>query len=116
MGDLRLETPLSMEEIEANFKDFDLFSNIEEGLKAALAYQRGEEVPGLVVHERSLPDVDAAEVRKSLSLTQRAFAAILGVSCRTVEAWESGRSNPAPTAKKLMYLIREDPTLVSKLQ
>ena len=116
MGDLRLETPLSMEEIEANFKDFDLFSNIEEGLKAALAYQRGEEVPGLVVHERSLPDVDAAVVRKSLSLTQRAFAAVLGVSCRTVEAWESGRSNPSPTARKLMYLIQEDHSLVAKLQ
>lgn len=116
MADLVLKTSLSMEELEDNFKNFDLFSELKQSLEEALAYQRGEEVPGLVVHERSLPDVDAAEVRKSLSLTQRAFAAILGVSCRTVEAWESGRSNPAPTAKKLMYLIREDPTLVSKLQ
>jgi len=104
-----------MEEIEENFKDFDLFSSMEEGLKAALAHHRGEEVPGLVVHERTLPDVDAAEVRKDLSLTQRAFAAVLGVSCRTVEAWESGRSNPSPTARKLIYLIREDHSLVQKL-
>lgn len=116
MDELVLETSLTPEEIEENFKDFDLFSSLKAGLEDALAYQRGEEVPGLVVHERTLPDVDAAEVRKDLSLTQRAFAAILGVSCRTVEAWESGRSNPTPTARKLMYLIQEDHSLVQKLK
>lgn len=115
MADLCFETPLSMDEIEENFKDFDLFSSMEEGLEAALAHHRSEEVPGLVIHERTLPDVDAAEIRKSLSLTQRAFAVILGVSCRTVEAWESGRSNPTPTARKLMYLIQEDHSLIQKL-
>lgn len=116
MDELKFETPLSMEEVEQNFKDFDLFSSLKEGLEDALAYQRGEEVPGIVVHERTLPDVDAAAIRKSLSLTQRAFAAILGVSCRTVEAWESGRSNPTPTARKLLYLIQEDHSLIQKLQ
>lgn len=116
MANLRLETPLSMEEIEENFEDFDLFSSMEEGLEAALAHHRGEEVPGLVVHERTLPDVDAAEVRRSLSLTQRAFAAVLGVSCRTVESWESGRSSPTLMARKLMYLIQEDHSLIQKLQ
>ena len=116
MDDLRLETSLSMEEIEENFKNSDLFSSMEEGLEAALAHHSGEEVPGLAVHERTLPDVNAAEVRKSLSLTQRAFAAILGVSCRTVESWEAGRSNPTPTARKLMYLIQEDHSLIQKLQ
>lgn len=115
MDDLHLETPLSMEEVEENFKDFDLFSSMEEGLEAALAHHRGEEVPGLIVHERTMPDVDAAEVRKSLSLTQRAFASILGVSCRTVEAWESGRSSPTLMARKLMYLIQDDHSLIQKL-
>lgn len=115
MAALRFESPLSMDEIEESFQDFDLFSNMEEGLEAALAHHRGEDVPGLLVHERTLPDVDAAEIRKSLSLTQRAFATILGVSYRTVEAWESGRSNPTPTARKLMYLIQEDHSLVQKL-
>ena len=49
-------------------------------------------------------------------MTQKSFAAVLGVSCRTVEAWESGKSNPTPTAKKLMFLIQEDHTLIQKLQ
>ena len=33
----------------------------------------------------------------------------------TVEAWESGKSTPTPTAKKLMYLIQEDHSLIQKL-
>ena len=41
---------------------------------------------------------------------------VLGVSPRTVEAWESGKSTPSPTAKKLMYLISLDHSLVQKLQ
>lgn len=58
MDELRFETPLSVEEIEENFKDFDLFSSLKESLEEALAYQRGEEVPGLIVHKRMLPDAD----------------------------------------------------------
>lgn len=54
MADLCFESPLSMDEIEDNFKDFDLFSSMEEGLGAALAHHRGEDVPDLVVHERTL--------------------------------------------------------------
>jgi len=115
MDDLILETSLTPEEIKENFKNFDLTAALEETLDEITAHQRGEEVPGMVVHERTLPDVDAALIRKSLSMTQRAFAAVLGVSCRTVEAWESGRSNPTPTARKLMYLIQEDHSLVQKL-
>ena len=116
MDDLVLETTLTPEEIEENFKGFDLTAALQEALEDINAWNRGEDVPGMVVHERTLPDVDAVEVRKSLSLTQRAFAALLGVSCRTVEAWESGRSNPTPTARKLMHLIQEDHSLIQKLQ
>lgn len=119
MSDLILETSLSVEEMEAaerSINETDLLAGLQSTLEEAKAWKRGEEVPGLVVRERSLPEVDAAAVRKSLSLTQRAFASILGVSCRTVEAWESGRSNPTPTARKLLYLIQEDHSLISKLQ
>ncbi len=48
-------------------------------------------------------------------MTQKMFASVLGVSCRTVEAWECGKSNPTPTAKKLIYLISENHSLTEKL-
>ena len=49
-------------------------------------------------------------------MTQKAFADVLGVSKRTVEAWETGRSTPSPTAKNLIYLISQKPDLVLMLQ
>lgn len=115
MPDLRFKSSLTVEEIEDNFKEIDFFSGIMDGLQEALAYTKGKAAAGTVVRKSSLPDVNVAEIRKSLSMTQKAFAELLGVSCRTVEAWEGGKSTPAPTAKKLMFLIQQDPSLAEKL-
>lgn len=115
MSELRFESSLSMEEIENNFKDVDFFSGIMDGLQEALAYTKGKAAADTFARKRSLPVVEVAAVRSSLSMTQKAFAELLGVSRRTVEAWESGKSTPTPTAKKLMFLIQEDPSLVQKL-
>ena len=116
MEELVFESSLSMEEIEKNFQNVDFFQSLEAGLREALAYEQGKASPDTLVRKRSLPDVNVVEVRTSLNMTQKAFAAILGVSSRTVEAWECGKSNPTPTAKKLMYLISLDQSLVAKLQ
>lgn len=115
MSELRFESSLSMEEIENNFKDVDFFSGIMDGLNEALAFTKGKAAADTFARKRSLPTVNVAEIRSALSMTQKAFAEVLGVSCRTVEAWESGKSTPTPTAKKLMFLIQEDHSLVQKL-
>lgn len=115
MSELKFESSLTMEEIEDNFKNIDFFSGLMEGLEEALAYTKGKASAETYARKRSLPAVNVSAIRESLSMTQKAFASVLGVSCRTVEAWESGKSNPTPTAKKLMYLIQEDHTLVEKL-
>lgn len=115
MIELRAESSLTMEEIEENFKDIDFFTGIMDGLQEALAYSKGKAAADTFVRKRSLPSVNVAEIRTSLGMTQKVFAELLGVSRRTVEAWESGKSTPTPTAKKLMFLIGEDHTLVQKL-
>lgn len=115
MSELKFESSLTMEEIEDNFKNIDFFSGLMEGLEEALAYTKGKASAETYARKRSLPAVNVSAIRESLSMTQKAFASVLGVSCRTVEAWESGKSNPTPTAKKLMFLIQEDHTLVEKL-
>lgn len=112
---LTFQSSLSMEEIEANFKDFDFFENIMEGLNEALAYEKGQASAETYARKRSLPSVDVSKVRTSLCMTQKSFAALLGVSTRTVEAWECGKSTPTPTAKKLMFLIDRDHSLVKRL-
>ncbi len=116
MAELNFTSNLSNEEIENNFKDIDFFSGIMSGLEEALAFEKGNAKAETIARKLRLPDVNVAEERKRLDMTQKAFASILGVSPRTVEAWESGRTIPSPTAKNLIYLISEDPSLVQKLQ
>ena len=106
----------SVEEIEKNFKDVDFFSGIEEGLKEALAYEKGSARSRTFARKRSLPEINVKAERESLAMTQKAFAGVLGVSTRTVEAWETGRSTPSPTARNLMYLISQQPDLINVLQ
>lgn len=110
------QSSLSIEEIENNFKNVDFFDGIMAGLQEALAYERGEATAATFARKRSLPTTDSRTLRAALGMTQRTFAELLGVSCRTVEAWESGKSTPTPTAKKLMKLIEEDNSLAEKLQ
>lgn len=115
MVELQFKSSLTMDEIEQNFKDVDFFSGIMDGLQEALAYKKGKAAAETFARKRSLPSINVVEIRTELAMTQKSFAEVLGVSCRTVEAWESGRSTPTPTAKKLMFLIQEDHSLVQKL-
>ncbi len=45
------------------------------------------------------------EVRKDLGATQHTFSYILGVSPRTIESWEIGRSKPNGTAIRFLQLL-----------
>lgn len=116
MKEIELQTNLSDEEIQKNFENVDVFQGIMAGLEESLAFRKGNAHAATLVRKASLPDVNVASERKALNLTQKAFADVLGVSVRTVEAWESGRTTPSPTAKKLLYLIKCDNSLVQKLQ
>ncbi len=53
MSDYVFKSSLSIEEIEDNFKDFDIFEGIKAGLEEALAYERGTASPGTFVRKRN---------------------------------------------------------------
>ncbi|MBQ1452861.1 MAG: helix-turn-helix domain-containing protein [Ruminococcus sp.] len=116
MAEYTFKSNLSIEEIENNFNDIDFFEGVKSGLEEALAFEKGRAAAETFARKSSLPQVNVSELRHSLSLTQKAFAALLGVSTRTVEAWEVGKSTPTPTAKKLLFLIQKEPSLVQVLQ
>ncbi|MCR4743381.1 MAG: helix-turn-helix domain-containing protein [Treponema sp.] len=96
-------------------KDISFFDGLMSGLNEALAYEKGSAKAETYARKRSLPEVDVAKERAALNMTQKAFAALIGVSKRTVEAWECGKCNPSPTAKKLIHLLSLDPSLVNKM-
>lgn len=55
---------------------------------------------------------DIKKLRKKLHCTQKQFANILGVSNKTVEAWEGGKNEPLGSALRLMDMLDEDPALL----
>lgn len=47
-------------------------------------------------------------IRQREGVTQRTFASYFGVSCRTVEAWESGKNHPSGPSKRLLHLLENE--------
>ena len=54
----------------------------------------------------------AAEARSATGLSQSQFAALLGVSVRTLQGWEQGRKLPSGAARTLLAIARTNPKAV----
>lgn len=51
----------------------------------------------------------AAQARASVGLSQSQFAALLGVSMRTLQDWEQGRREPTGAARTLLRVAATHP-------
>lgn len=56
-----------------------------------------------------------AEARLKSGLTQAQFAALMGVSPRTVQDWEQGRREPSGAAKTLLKVAVRHPEVLREL-
>jgi putative transcriptional regulator len=54
----------------------------------------------------------AVEARQATGLSQAQFAALLGVSLRTLQGWEQGRKQPSGAARTLLAIARVNPRAV----
>lgn len=64
------------------------------------------------------PEFDAKQIRDarlSLGMTQTTFAQVMGVSIKTVEAWEAGTNKPVGAARRLLSMLQADPSMLAKL-
>jgi len=101
----------------------NIYEGIMRGLQEAVEFKKGDLSKGRVrihtkidpVHVASYKPADVLKVRRTLNLSQRGFAAAIGVSTRTVEAWENGRSVPSGVATRMLHLIETDNSLIDKL-
>lgn len=90
-----------------------LFEEIKAGLNEAIEYEKGN----LKANSRTLTitpieEFTASEIkdiRKNTGMTQVLFAKYLGVSLKTVEAWEAGRNQPNGTACRMLSITKKDP-------
>ena len=55
----------------------------------------------------NMPDV--AKTREKTGLSQARFAALLGVSVRTLQDWEQGRRAPSGAARTLLMIAARNP-------
>ena len=91
--------------------DSALFNELLTSVKEAGKIMRGE-MKLAKVYEFEDPDVKA--IREQIGLSQSKFAALIGVSLRTLQNWELGYRHPTGPAKVLLRLVQADPEAVFK--
>lgn len=90
----------------------DIGTEILSGILEIKAFKAGQ--GELRTHELREPAAPAT-IRARLSLSQAAFAGLLGVSLRTVQDWERGRREPSGPAKALLRIAERHPEILLDL-
>lgn len=88
-----------------------VFNSIMKGLSESLEYAKGNasKARKMNVTVAKIPnyhDKEIKQIRENLNLTQKNFAFVMGVSQKTVEAWESGRNVPQGTAQRFLQMLK----------
>ncbi len=96
-----------------------VYEGIMQGLNEAIAYNEGKlKARTKTMSIEPVPEFEATEIksiRNELGMTQVLFAGFMGVSTKTVEAWESGRNMPDGPARRILAMVRMDPELPQRL-
>jgi putative transcriptional regulator len=92
----------------------DFGRSLEEALREALAWKRGE-IALEVVNIEPMPPARIKAIRKKAAKSTKAFATTYGISASTLNNWEQGRRSPDPAARLLLKTIEADPGFVAKI-
>ena len=55
---------------------------------------------------------EVKKIRASTGMSQKTFASYMGVSDKTVEAWEAGTNHPSGAASRLLRMMEMDDELI----
>ncbi len=94
---LSKNSPLSKRELAAYEARRDLAADLLQSVREMKAGK---------VHLVTSPVVEA---RRNTGLSQSEFAALLGVSKRTLQGWEQGRKQPSGAARTLLAIAATNP-------
>lgn len=90
-----------------------LFDDIKTGLNEAIEYEKGnlkaKTTTLSIAPVATFEPGEIKAIRNNTGLTQLLFARYMGVSVKTVEAWEAGRNHPDGAACRLLSLTKNDP-------
>lgn len=96
-----------------------VYDGIMQGLNEAIEYNEGKiKARTKTMSIEPIPEFGATEIksiRNELGMTQVLFAGFMGVSIKTVEAWEAGRNMPDGPARRILAMVKMDPGLPQRL-
>lgn len=89
-----------------------LFDDLQEGLLQAIDFANGNGSARTITYKidpvTKYNKDQIREIRMNAQMTQHVFADYLGVSVKTVEAWERGRTHPTGPAYRLISFLADN--------
>jgi len=82
------------------------FQELLESVQKAKDIMQGKRPPS---RRFRIEAADVKQIRERLGLSQREFAALLGVSVDTVQNWEQSRRQPRGAARLLLLIAQRHP-------
>lgn len=90
--------------------------SIIKGLEEAIGYEKNiVKARRIKIRVSPVPCYKAdyiKSLRGKLGLSQAAFSLVIGVSKKTVEAWEAGRCIPQEPAQRMLELVDKKPSII----
>ena len=86
-----------------------LFDELLESVRQGGRILRGK---GKAGRRTRIEEPDVAAIRAAYALSQEQFAALLGISVRTLQNWEQGRRRPHGPARVLLRVAARHPEAV----
>lgn len=95
-----------------------VYDGIIQGLEEALEHAKGQRelrASSLnILPLREFAPAEIRDIRVKLGLTQVIFAEVMGVSPKTVEAWEAGRNKPEGPARRILAIAQRNPNILNE--
>lgn len=101
---MKSKKPLTDEALETFESSLDIAAELRRSVKEMIA-KKGAKV--------AVSPVVSARIKSGLSQSQ--FAALLGVSVRTLQEWEQGRRSPSRAAKTLISIAGIRPEVLREV-
>ena len=87
----------------------ELFEELSQSIREGGAILRGEKEPSRIFH---LEEPNVSAIREKYGLSQTKFAAMLGISVKTLRNWEQGRRKPQGPARVLLQVVARHPKAI----
>lgn len=104
----------------STIKKRNLFEELKQGIQEIKDHQAGKiTLRTHKIEKKPRPTVSPKlilDTREKLHMSRAVFALKLGVSVRTLEKWEQGRTVPNDQAITLILLVRKYPDTLKRLE